>query len=69
MRETAMKNCECECELWMECLECLFQSPVLIDNEIYCNLIIQEEKLSLNSSHTQTSYAILNLLQIDLQEK
>lgn len=53
----------------MECLECLFQSPVLIDNEIYCNLIIQEEKLFLNSSHTQTSYAILNLLQIDLQEK
>ena len=37
---------------------------MLIDDDIYSNLIIQEEKLFLNSIHTQTSYAIPKPLQI-----
>ena len=46
-----MKDCECACE-------CVFQSPVLIDDDIYSNLNNSEEKLFLNSIHTQISYAI-----------
>ena len=37
---------------------------MLIDDDIYSNLIIQEEKLFLNSIHIQTSYAIPKPLQI-----
>ena len=50
--------------MWIINFECVFQSPMLIDDDIYSNLIIQEEKLFLNSIHTQTSYAIPKPLQI-----
>ena len=50
--------------MWIINCECVFQSPMLIDDDIYSNLNNSEKKLFLNSIHTQISYAIPKPLQI-----